>query len=100
MHEISQDGSEEKRHSIHNPECKGSFKQRARTARALAHERAKAVVEGTGAEVGARGLGDVAQLVDTCDECPEEAEINEANKVARAFGAAMTDKGIEGPDRS
>jgi len=63
-------------------------------------ERAQRNVEGTEVEVGTGGGGNVAQLIDTCDECTEEAEIDEGDEEGRAFGIGMTEEGVEGPDRS
>lgn len=93
-HEQQEEACDSKKDAVHDPKCKASLqhgacfvdvdRERAASIKAVG---AQAHVEAAiGTEVGAISIGNAAQLVDTCNECTDKAEIDEGNEEGRFAG--------------
>lgn len=95
VHEEGENGRPEEEERVHDPEGEGSLQQGAGLVDVHAEvipifaadvpEGPQGEVEGPGAEIGAVGRCDVAELVDAGDEGADEAEVDEGDEDGGAF---------------
>lgn len=93
VHEQQQDAGDEEKDAIHDAECKARLQHCARLVdidregrvggQPKVSKRSQANVHRGGCEVGATGIGNVAQLDHTGDESADEAEVDERNEGGR-----------------
>ena len=107
VQEQCQDEGDEEKYDVHDTEDPGSFEHCAILVdvkcpvRAIGHtsgsEDTQIDVDRTRGEVGAVFPTNSAQVVDSCNECAYEAQIDEGDEECRASSRAETNEGRNSP---
>jgi len=105
MHEQQEERRDGEEDAIYDAKCKRRLQHRAFFVEIVAKRRV--AVEATGAEtdiegaigreVRAIGVGNAAQVVDSCDEGSYKAYVDEADKVGGAAGGFATEEREQAP---
>ena len=102
-HEKRQQARNEEEDAVHDPERKRCLQHRADLVRlnieAVQGDRSQAAGNGPGFGLCARTICacNEAELVDTCDECADETEVNEGDEESVGACAVVREQRCDGP---
>jgi hypothetical protein len=103
VEEQGQDEGDEKEDDVHDAKDPRSFEHGAvlvdvemPTAAGIVSEYSKIDVDGS-REVGTIGVSDATEIVDPCNECADEAQVDKSDKKGRAPSRTETDECCNSP---